>query len=258
MKITCLVENTSNKEGIGCEHGFSLYIEAAGRKILFDTGSTDLFARNAQALGIDLSAVEAAVVSHGHSDHGGGIRTFLEINAGAPVYISRFAFDLGYAGGSRYIGIDPSLAVEKRLVFTGDRERISDGLELYSCNDRERKYPPVDHDVTVLRDGAFRVDEFRHEQYLLINEGGKSVLITGCSHKGIIELTDWFRPDVVVGGFHFFKLPVDDKLRGYAQLLESFGTTFYTGHCTGAPQFEYMKQYMTRLHYLSSGESVEL
>ena len=67
MKITALVENTVSGQlagTLGREHGLSLYIEALGHKILFDMGQTDLFARNAAALGADLAAVDLAVLSH--------------------------------------------------------------------------------------------------------------------------------------------------------------------------------------------------
>ena len=74
MKIIALVENTSKRPEIGCEHGLSLYIEAAGQKILFDMGQSALFAENAAVLGADLAAVSLCVLSHGHYDHGGGLR----------------------------------------------------------------------------------------------------------------------------------------------------------------------------------------
>ena len=68
-------------------------------------------------------------------------------------------------------------------------------------------------------DGKFMPDEFKHEQYLLINENGKRVLISGCSHKGVMDITEWFEPDVLVGGFHYSKLELDEKLKEYAAVL---------------------------------------
>ena len=92
MKITALVENTTNNPALGTQHGLSFYIEANGRKILFDMGEDDLFLRNAEKLGIDISAVDLAIISHGHSDHGGGLGAFLSHNENAPVYLNRRAF----------------------------------------------------------------------------------------------------------------------------------------------------------------------
>ena len=71
MYVTVLVENTSFTEGLRAEHGLSLYIEANDKKILFDMGQTELFADNAEKLGIHLADVDVAVLSHGHYDHGG-------------------------------------------------------------------------------------------------------------------------------------------------------------------------------------------
>ncbi|MBR5633360.1 MAG: MBL fold metallo-hydrolase, partial [Clostridia bacterium] len=80
MKIVCLAENTTSRDDVGAEHGLSLYVEAAGKKILFDMGQTDLFMKNAEKLGVDLSKVDVAVLSHGHYDHGGGLSAFLKVN----------------------------------------------------------------------------------------------------------------------------------------------------------------------------------
>ncbi len=101
-------------------------------------------------------------------------------------------------------------------------------------------------------------EDFRHEQYLLIKEKGKRVVFSGCSHKGILNIVEWFRPDVLVGGFHFSKLPLDETLAGYAEYLNRFSTVFYTCHCTGTEQFAFMKTRMDRLFYLAAGQRMIL
>jgi 7,8-dihydropterin-6-yl-methyl-4-(beta-D-ribofuranosyl)aminobenzene 5'-phosphate synthase len=97
MIIRVLAENTAVSEAFGSEHGLSLHIETKGRGILFDTGASALFARNAEKMGVDLTKAELAVISHGHYDHWGGLAEFLSINAGASVYVHEKAFGSHYA-----------------------------------------------------------------------------------------------------------------------------------------------------------------
>ena len=73
MRISMLMENTLFAEGFQSEHGLSIHIETESHRILFDMGQSDGFIANAEKLGIDLAAVDVAVLSHGHYDHGGGL-----------------------------------------------------------------------------------------------------------------------------------------------------------------------------------------
>ena len=101
-------------------------------------------------------------------------------------------------------------------------------------------------------------EDFRHEHYLLIEENGKRVLISGCSHKGILNIAEWFRPDYLVGGFHMMKLECGKQLREYAEQLNRFDTEYYTCHCTGEAQYVFMRGVIPRLHYLSAGQAIEI
>lgn len=256
MKITSLLENTTEREDMRVEHGLSLYIETDNRRILFDMGQTELFCENALTLGIDLAEVDLAILSHGHYDHGGGLGRFLEINRHAPVYIRRDAFRPHYNGGEKYIGLDVSLEKHPRIIFTDDEYRIDSSLTLFSCNGREKKHPSTPSGLCEMRNGTLVPDAFSHEQYLLIEECGKRTLISGCSHKGILDIVDWFSPDTLVGGFHFSKLAFDGALADAARSLAAHPTEFYTCHCTGREQYEFMRLYMPSLHYLSCGQTV--
>lgn len=155
MYVTVLVENTSFTEGLRAEHGLSLYIEANDKKILFDMGQTELFADNAEKLGIHLADVDVAVLSHGHYDHGGGLSKFLEINKKAPVYLSRYAFGAHFHGPERYIGLDAALAQNDRLIYTDDTASIGSGLSLYSCNTCQRSFELGSFGLTLKRGGKF-------------------------------------------------------------------------------------------------------
>ncbi len=263
MIVKALLENTTEDPAFETEHGLSLYIETNGHKILFDAGHTALFAENAKKLGVDLSQVDFAVLSHAHYDHGGGLQTFLSLNDKAPVYISQYAFGEYLSGDARDIGIDQALRSNPRLIPVKEYLRIAEGLELFSGEGRAY-YQPIDTGgLSARRDGVVVPEDFRHEQYLLITEGNRRVLISGCSHKGIVNIAHWFHPDVLIGGFHFMNL--DPKGSGKAVLdaaiqeLLRFDTEYYTCHCTGVAQYEYLKpQMQTRLFYLSAGQEIAL
>ena len=260
MKIVTLIENTTSRPDLQYEHGLSLYIEACGQKLLFDTGASGAFADNAWLMGIDLAQVDQAVLSHGHDDHSGGFLRFLEANSKAPIWLRPEALLPCHGSSGDYIGLAPALQKSERLCFAADIQRIAKGLTLYSCNQLE-SFVPIDSAGLTVRTGEALVpDTFRHEQYLLIEENGKRVLISGCSHKGILNLAQWFRPDVIVGGFHYMRVdPRDPRLTQSAQTLLAYPTVYYTGHCTGQAQYDVMKEKMKdRLHSLSTGVTIEV
>lgn len=258
MKIISLVDNVSNRENIASEHGLSMYIEYKDKKLLFDMGQSELFSENAEKLGVDLSKIDIAILSHGHYDHGGGLEKFFEINKKAKVYLNEFAFGEYYNGTEKYIGLDKTLQKNDRLIFVSDEMTLCDGMKLFSCNNKEKSHDLGSFGLKRRENGNFVPDDFRHEQYLLLEENGKRVLFSGCSHKGILDILDWFAPDVLIGGFHFSKLPLDSKLEKLSKQLASHKTVFYTCHCTGIEQFEFMKKYINELHYFSCGETAWL
>lgn len=254
MRITALTENTARRADITAEHGLSLYIETAKKRVLFDMGQSDLFLRNAAVLGIDLSRVDAAVISHGHYDHGGGLAAFLQINDHAPVYVSRYAFEEHRNQTGKDIGLSPALCTHPRLIFTDDLCDMAEGWTLCSCNGYPRNYPSHSGDMTAMG----QTEDFRHEQYLLIKVEGKKVLVSGCSHKGILNVAAWFRPDVLIGGFHLSSLPCGEELADVARQLAAYDTDYITCHCTGTEQYERMRRDLPRLRYLSAGETIEI
>ena len=258
MRITALLENTTSRNDLQTEHGLSLYIETEKHHILFDMGQTGLFAENARVLNIDLSTVDIAVLSHGHYDHGGGLKRFLELNSKAPVYVNRHAFEPHYNGCEKYIGLDTSLAGSDRLISVDDEFKIDDTLSLYSCNGRERRHDMGSFGLNQMQNGSLIPDDFRHEQYLLIEEAGKRILLSGCSHKGILDIVSWFEPDYLIGGFHYSKLEAGEVLADAAKLLDSYKTKYYTCHCTGVVQYNFMKEHMQNLHYLSCGQTIQV
>ena len=260
MRVTMLLDNLAADPSLAAEHGLSLYIETEKHRILFDAGQSDAFARNAEALGIDLSAVDIAILSHGHYDHSGGLARFLELNDHAPLYLHRSAFERREAERGRNIGLDPSLADSPRLVFTDDILHLDVGLALITCNQRERRFPSHSGGLYQYRDGAPEQDAFLHEQYLCLHEGTRNVVISGCSHKGILNVMHWLHPDVLIGGFHLKKVDPDTerpRLYTMAVQLRMFDTVYYTAHCTGEAQYRVLREVMgEQLHYFSGGQTL--
>ena len=257
MKLTVLAENTACGEDVTAQHGLSLYIETGDKKILFDMGQSDAFAKNAERLGVDLSQVDLAVLSHGHYDHGGGLETFLRINTTAPVFVHESAWGAYYNGTEKYIGLDRKLCQHPRLHLTKGDMQLSSDLLLSDCNALGWHSDPWGLNR---REGdTFLPDDFRHEQYLEVKEGSSRILISGCSHKGIVSIAHHFRPDVLIGGFHLSKLKDPDALQNIAAELLSGNTLYYTGHCTGEEQFIVLKERMgDRLRTLSTGLTLQI
>lgn len=257
MRIVTLLENTTCRENLTYEHGLSLYIETGNTKILFDAGQTGAFADNAEKLGIDLEKVDFAVLSHGHYDHGGGLARFLEINKKAPVYLHRAAFEPHFNGSEKYIGLDLQLQSSGRLIAVSEDTQIAPGITVHTC--RPGIYPVQPFGLTVRRNGTFVPEDFRHEQYLMVEEEGKRICFSGCSHRGILNIMHQFRPDVLIGGFHFMKLENEEALKEAAEILLGYPCVYYTGHCTGEKQSAFLKTIMgERLQALSSGLDVKM
>jgi 7,8-dihydropterin-6-yl-methyl-4-(beta-D-ribofuranosyl)aminobenzene 5'-phosphate synthase len=107
-------------------------------------------------------------------------------------------------------------------------------------------------------DGKHAPDDFRHEQYLLIEEAGRRILISGCSHRGILNIATHFRPDILIGGFHLRHTPAA-QLHDIAEILRQLPTYFYTGHCTGATELDILQQHLAhRLQAFSTGQNITI
>lgn len=274
MIIQALAENTSISSDLGCEHGLSLYIETPTHKILFDSGVGELFAKNALQMGVDLRQVDIAFISHGHHDHGGGLKTFLLLNDRAKVHLCKTAFDDHSAnfenGGIKYVGLDATLRHSDRLVYVGEQLKIDDELELFSNVRCLRLNPTGNADLLMQVDDSYVRDDFKHEQNLVINENGKKTLVSGCSHCGIVNILEHFQreygcyPDTVIGGFHLYNPARDvfeqpEIIREIGEFLLQTKAKFYTCHCTGLEPFKRLKDIMgDSIDYLSGGQQIKI
>ena len=140
-----------------------------------------------------------------------------------------------------------------RAFFMAEENHLA-GMTLYSAPDMETADDRGG--LNMLSDGVLVPDDFRHEQYLLIEENGRRILLSGCSHRGIINISRYFGPDVLIGGFHLHKHALDDGLVSIARKLADSGIKYYTCHCTGCEQFEYIRPVLGAAEYISTGDSM--
>lgn len=256
MEITVLVENTNKDESYGAEHGLSLFVRTQKYNILFDMGQTTLFLENARKLGVDLASVDFAVLSHGHYDHGGGLEAFLEINKKAYVFVNENAFGRFYNAEDRYIGLERSLNSHPRIVPIAEGYTIEKDITIDSCKNKIKKHDFGNFGLKKETALGLVADDFCHEQYLCIVENGKKVVFSGCAHRGVLNIMDWLKPDVFIGGFHISKIKDKAVLNDFVHAMNACDADYYTCHCTGMEQYLYMKRHMPRLFYLSSGETI--
>ena len=257
MKVTVLMENMGPRRYFTA-HGLSMLAEGKNQTVLVDSGPDENFAANSREMGCDLGKVDFCVLSHAHHDHGGGLKKFLEVNSHAPIYLRPQAF-YDHSGDTGYNGLDRTLEGNPRLSYTDKLQRLSDTALVFSEVESTQFVSEVC--AVLLENGE--PDKFRHEQNLLIEEDGKLFLFGGCAHCGIVNIMERAieiagrAPDYVFSGFHLAlrdMIVSDEFAEKMALKLLSYGSTFYTCHCTGLHPFEVMQRIMgDKLQYASTG-----
>ena len=259
---------------LGAQHGLSLYIEYGMYKMLVDAGQSELFFENAGKLGIDLSRVDAAVLSHAHHDHADGFEKFFEVNKKAKLYVRKEAGECFYSkndDGMKYIGPKKGMLekYKSRIEYVGGEfvpvvcwstyaiPHTSNGLD--EIGKRAELYREVN--------GELMPDDFSHEQTLILGTQKGIVIISSCSHAGaeniIREARDFYcdenkEIDAFIGGFHLHKSS-DEEILACAEALKKAGVKrIITGHCTGDHAFEILKRELgDRVEKMYSGMEID-
>ena len=249
MQWTVLSDNRSCNPALETEHGLSILLTTERHKILLDTGASDVFIRNAEQLGIDLSDVDYVFISHGHSDHAGGLRHFLEHNQRAKVIVSPDAMSGKFyskRGNLHSITTEWAEIGDDRLILINQTCEIAEGIHVIAHIPQIHSMPKGNQNLYVLdAHGAYIHDDFRHELALYVD----GLLFTGCAHSGlenILSACPW-PVHTVVGGFHLLDgMEPEEEIKALAQRLQAKypETQFYTSHCTGDKVFEIMRSVM--------------
>lgn len=277
MKITFLSDNKTEKAKCIAEWGLSVLVESGGHKLLFDVGASPIFARNAEALGVDLTEVEAVAVSHGHYDHTEGMEAFCVINTSAPIYIHEDAIECDYALGkdgapdSTNDGIRWSdefkERIKPRLVLTHDVFRINERMTLVGNVPLLPEYPMTENFVRPAAGapGQFAADPMDHEQFLVVEEDEDICIISGCSHKGVMSIIkrarDLFperRIRAFIAGMHLYPLSNSAQQKVVDAICNLDIEYVFPVHCTGINAILMFKKRLgDRCVTASAGEAYE-
>jgi 7,8-dihydropterin-6-yl-methyl-4-(beta-D-ribofuranosyl)aminobenzene 5'-phosphate synthase len=189
MRLSILFDNVPGREDLIPLWGFSCSVESGGTRWLFDTGSNGrVLLANAEKMGVDLSVVDALILSHPHWDHVGGVDSVLEVAPEVRLFVPD--------------------SLSKHWI--ADLRRMSGGVEVTG------EAPRMLFD-DVWSTGV--MGEIGEQSVVVATEKGPIVL-TGCAHPGIVAITaravemTGRAPYLVMGGFHLLNSSRGGRSKG--------------------------------------------
>lgn len=276
MKVTTLIENSADENNILLsEHGLSFYIEADGKKILFDTGKSGDFIINADRLKINLSDLDYVVLSHGHYDHSGGFRNLVDktgnrfrLIIGNGFFNKKYKVDEGntykYNGNSfdeNYLkenGI--SAKYVKEYTYT-----ISENIMFFSGLKRKMEFEKLNQKFFIEKNGQYISDDFSDEIIMAVKVKNGLMVVLGCSHVGMVNILETIMERTnmpiygIIGGTHLIEA---DELRlnsTISFLKEKNIQIVGVSHCTGEKAVEKIKSELgERFLYVNTGSVIKV
>lgn len=273
MKVIVLVDTNQAAKNMRKRSSVSYYIESENRKVLYDLGCNSAFATNGSKLSVDISKIDTAVLSSGFADVGGGLKTFIQINDNATIYVQQDAFTSHYTTKVAMkfpCGLDSELSQNPKIVYTNNLYFVDDSIQLVS-NMIGQKYTLKANLKYYTKDGGEYVqDTFKHEQYMLIQEAGKNILFVGNTSLGVanvihkVESITNTKIHHVFAGFHLLEeaLKYEENAQQINEVmkdLKSGNCHFYVSRLNGK---EALKELDTNLKsqitYFSQGEEITI
>ncbi len=197
--ITILMDNVACGN-LQSEHGLSLWVEYNGKRILFDTGQSDLLLKNAKEIGVNLSETDAIVISHGHYDHTGCLSAVLDIAENATLYIHPEALGPKFTqkgDNIRNIGMTlytkeriHALEESKRLVWTQMPTEVLPGLFITSQIPRNTNFEDTGG-AFFINHNCKKIDKLLDDQALFFETQNGLIVLLGCAHSGVINTLDY-------------------------------------------------------------------
>lgn len=301
MKLHVLIDNLPSLENpcLHHEHGLSLLLQTPeGKNLLVDTGASGKFLENLEILRQNDSCfpaveeIDAVMISHGHNDHTGGLRSFLEANSTAPVYIhsnieGNLFFSCRNRGASttspgimeaRSIGMEQSLFAEysHRFVKISETVSITGNITLVPTGDSTSTQPmPLGNKYLYKNDFP---DNFNHEVAVLAEFAPEHyAVISPCSHRGMLNILDITSysckathksMNYFIGGLHYVDyLDKGNAKKEAAQIVKAAEYIMdhyphlkvFSGHCTGSAARTILQDTLTESYtHFCTGTTIEL
>ena len=251
IKLTTLSENTAGRVGLLAEWGLSVLVEVDNYKVLLDTGLDISAAYNAAILGIDLSAVDRIVISHGHRDHTGGLhhvlnamRKKIEVIAHPDIWAAKYSRT--FSKQEQYAGIPfarealenwgASFRLTKEPVWITDNIVTTGEIPMLT------EYEKIDSELFVKESGELRPDPLKDDLALIIKTEMGLIVVLGCGHRGMIntlhharKITGVEQIHMVVGGTHLIQASREQMDLTIAELKRLGIQRIGVSHCTGLP-----------------------
>ncbi len=270
-KITTLIENSSGEHhALKAEHGISFFIEKDCHKILFDTGQTGIFIENAKQLRVDLSSLEYVVLSHGHYDHTGGLKSLTQITTSFELILGEGFFDEKYAyknNSYEYLGnnFDEKFLNDQGITYRFVKQQLTQLVpDVYVVTDFPRIHDDevINPRFKIQKEGLFKSDPFDDEVLLVIDTQKGLIVLLGCSHPGMKNMLDAAstlikRPIyAVLGGTHL----VESNKKSLDLSMEYLGKNTLkvigVSHCTGKIAMDQLAGSNDRYYHNHTGSSL--
>lgn len=260
MKITTIIENEVKEvSNLYNEHGLCYFIEIDGLNILFDTGKSYKAYENFKKLGLDNKKIDYIILSHGHYDHTGGFKVFLEnIKYKPKIIVGNEFFSRGdkyhlKENNKRYIGIDFNIEYLKEkdidIIEVKENIKLTDKMNLISNlkGIKERNILEGEDALAVKYNNSLIKDDFREELVIAIERNDSIILITGCAHNKIQYIAKYIKNKfnknnlIIIGGVHLFNATDKEINETVDNLKELNIKKVSLCHCSGHKIIEKLK-----------------
>ncbi|MCX8094709.1 MAG: MBL fold metallo-hydrolase [Caldisericia bacterium] len=247
IKISILC-NDKAKEKFYSEHGFSALIEKDGYKLIFDTGTTDVFLKNILKFNKNINEINDIVISHGHYDHMGGLRELSKLDKNFSIWSKEGVFIPKFSE-DKFAGIEKD-KIKQNLNFRFIKEdlfEIMPHIYIFGPSPISNNFESIDKNFKIKSEKGLEKDYFTEEINLAI-DNKDLILITGCAHRGIVNIVNHAvnifnkKVNIILGGFHLYNAS-KEKLIKIVNYLNNFEINkLIPCHCTGDKSIKIFKE----------------